>query len=244
MLKSPNCLTKGIKIRWFFYYDTQSDLDMTEAVNVFNLLKSYPKTIKETTNAILINLSIKYPNKYDSFTISDLIITPRILYPDCKISNHNNLYTEIESLITELTYNAWDKIDELKKTAQTNKQIFIAMSFNPDLSNIEAAIKKAIGNNDYTAQIIKDKEHNNYIVPEILYEIENSKAVVMDITEPNYGAYLEAGYAMGLGKEVIICCREDSFKPHFDISQKSTILWADENDLITKLTRRIQVTVK
>ena len=38
-----------------------------------------------------------------------------------------------------------------------------------------------------------------------------------------------------LGKEVMSCCREKEFhgahKPHFDIAQKSAIVWKDEKDL-------------
>jgi len=55
-------------------------------------------------------------------------------------------------------------------------------------------------------------------------------------------------YAQALGNEVIICCREAEFhskdkRPHFDISQKSMIVWKDEEELITKLMRRIEATV-
>ncbi len=101
------------------------------------------------------------------------------------------------------------------------------------------------------ALVIDEKEHNNQIVPEILYEISRSKFVVVDITVPNYGAYYEAGYAQALGKEVIVCCKDSSFrskskkkKPHFDIDQKSMIVWKDEEELIDRLKRRIEATVK
>lgn len=69
----------------------------------------------------------------------------------------------------------------------------------------------------------------------------------MDVTYPNYGVYYEAGYAEALGKEVIICCRDTEFngdsKPHFDIAQKSTIVWKNEEDLEKRLYRRIEATV-
>ncbi|MBR1675711.1 MAG: hypothetical protein IJ706_00155 [Clostridia bacterium] len=35
--------------------------------------------------------------------------------------------------------------------------------------------------------------------------------MILDITEPNFGAYYEAGYASGLGKEVIVCCKKEIF---------------------------------
>lgn len=86
-------------------------------------------------------------------------------------------------------------------------------------------------------------------MPEIFHGIEKSKFVVVDITKQNYGAYYEAGYAQALGKEVIVCCKKEVFdnpdtKPHFDIAQKSMILWEDDQDLLNKLVRRINATVK
>lgn len=57
----------------------------------------------------------------------------------------------------------------------------------------------------------------------------NCRFLVMDATVANLGAYYEAGYALGKGKEVIICCDNGEFKkddkrPHFDIVQKSMII--------------------
>lgn len=55
-------------------------------------------------------------------------------------------------------------------------------------------------------------------------------------------------YAQALGKEVIVCCKKEVFdspdkRPHFDIAQKSMIIWQDENELIERLQRRIKATV-
>ena len=96
--------------------------------------------------------------------------------------------------------------------------------------------------------IIGEKEHNHQIVPEMFYEIERSKFMVVDVTLQNFGAYYEAGYAQALGKEVIVCCSKEVFddpkrKPHFDIAQKPIIIWTDLDDLKERLIRRIQATV-
>ena len=121
------------------------------------------------------------------------------------------------------------------------------MSFRNETKAISESFKNAISRCGYIPRRIDEKEHNNQIVPEILFEISRSKFVVVDVTYPNYGAYYEAGYAEALGKEVIICCREDVFnsnqKPHFDIAQKSSIVWKDEEDLENRLFRRIEATV-
>ena len=37
------------------------------------------------------------------------------------------------------------------------------------------------------------------------------QVLILEINEPNYGAYYEAGYALELGKEVIITCNAEVF---------------------------------
>lgn len=159
-------------------------------------------------------------------------------------NNSNNEYVKE----CRITLAGWKRVAELRKTNELSKQGFIAMSFDPQVKYIEDCFKKAISEAGYKPQIIKDKEHNNYIMPEIFYEIKQSRFVVVDITKPNYGAYYEAGYAQALGKEVIVCCKKEVYdnpdtKPHFDIAQKSMIIWKDEEDLIARLKNRIIATV-
>ncbi len=48
---------------------------------------------------------------------------------------------------------------------------------------------------------------------------------------------------MGLGKQVIQLCRENT-KLHFDIAQKNTIIWVDESDIPERLTNRIKATIE
>ena len=73
---------------------------------------------------------------------------------------------------------------------------------------------------------------------------------MMDVTISNYGAYYKAGYALGKWKQVIICCRKDTYddsnmnRPHFDIAQKSMVVWETEDELVEKLSRRIIATLK
>ena len=146
----------------------------------------------------------------------------------------------------------WKKIESIQKKRSEIKQGFVAMRFGEKTAGIREGFRKAITDAGYSMRAIDEKEHNNQIVPEIFYEIERSKFVVVDVTYPNYGAYYEAGYAYGLGKEVIVCCSREAFenkdgkfeRPHFDISQKSMVIWDDIEDLKIRLTRRIQATVK
>jgi len=70
------------------------------------------------------------------------------------------------------------------------------------------------------------------------------------------GVYLEAGYAKGLGKQVIFTCHDNQVsrdRVHFDVKQVNTIFWKvdsagamkafDNYDFVEYLTQRIIYTV-
>lgn len=143
------------------------------------------------------------------------------------------------------TSKGWEKIDSLQRGS--GNTAFIAMSFNfsnPIIKLAEECIRKAISEAGYVPQIISEKEHNNFIMDEILYEIKQAAFVVADLTEQKTGVYYEAGYAKALGKEVILTCHGSDFgNRHFDIAQVNTIKWDKEEDFVNDLKRRIQITV-
>lgn len=174
-------------------------------------------------------------------------------------------FDDIENpCLVTLTPTALQKIYELQKTQSNNKNVFVAMSFHKSADNIREALKAGITGAGYSAELMDEIIHNHQIVPEMLRLIKESKFLIMDITEPNFGAYYEAGYAQGLGKEVIVTCREDVFntkdykcehkqdngedcryklvasKPHFDIAQKQILVWKDFDDLTRQLTEWIK----
>jgi nucleoside 2-deoxyribosyltransferase len=265
--KSPFKEKAGYNYYWkFFYEKTDKTPEDDCKVNLYHLMKQYPYQVIDRIDRILLNLSIKYPALSDTFYIGDFAgKRARLLY--CESEEKRAELISIFSILQEqkyieivikkqddnstyrLTYKGWQRIAQLSKNNNVIKQGFIAMSFDVEVEYIQSIFKQAIRQAGYEPQIIKDKEHNNYIMPEIFHEIETSKFVVVDITKQNYGAYYEAGYAQGLGKEVIVCCKKDVFdnpntRPHFDIAQKSMILWTDEQDLLSRLVRRINATVK
>ena len=143
------------------------------------------------------------------------------------------------------TAKGWQHLGDLQKKNKELPQAFIAMWFDPSMATTKEAIKRAIEDSGYVPVIIDDKEHNKQIVPEIFYEIQNSKFVVADLCGQRNGVYYEAGYAEALGKEVILTCSKDCFEEdrRFDVAQKSTIKYKDNEDLYQRLLRRIEITV-
>lgn len=183
-----------------------------------------------------------------------------------KISDYliENNYLDIggngEKIYVQLLPDGWKRVDDLQSDDKNNKNVFVSMAFNETTNNTREAIRNGIINAGYSPKFIDEIIHNKQIVPEMFRLIRESRFLILDITEPNYGAYYEAGYALGLGKEVIICCKEEMFtkqyeteeeqkyqkylKPHFDIAQKQILVWIDYEDLIHKLTEWIKAIIK
>lgn len=163
-----------------------------------------------------------------------------------------------ETLLKNITLEAegWKEIEKLQKNHMHNKDVFVAMSFDEGLNDIRDAIAKGTTDAGFSAEFMDKIIHNQDIVPEMLRMIRECRFLIMDISEPNYGAYYEAGYALGLGKEVIITCSRETKnriyeteeekkiekykKPHFDIAQKQILVWDDTEDLSRKLTQWIK----
>ena len=116
------------------------------------------------------------------------------------------------------------------------------MKFGEDTVALREAIRKGVTDAGYFAVFIDEVQHNELITPELLKHIRDSKFVVADLTHQNNGAYFEEGYAMGLGKPVIQLCKKGT-QLHFDIAQKNTIMWEEEEDIPLRLTNRIKATI-
>ena len=138
------------------------------------------------------------------------------------------------------------RVDELQRNqAKTSKNVFVAMSFSSEQDSIREAIRAAIISCEFVPRIMDEIEHNNQIVPEMLHEIREARFVVAELSTGNNGAYYEAGYAAGQGKDVILLIRADvpDKERHFDIRQANIILWKDEEDLKNRLIARIKATI-
>lgn len=142
----------------------------------------------------------------------------------------------------------YNKIYDLQKKQQNNKNVFVAMKFGEGTKALRAAIKAGIEKAGYIAVILDEVEYNGQIVPEMLYQIKQSKFVVAELSHHNNGAYYEAGYAAGYGKDVIQICSEEALKSdlHFDVKQVNSITYSENNleELTDKLQKRIKSTIQ
>ncbi len=144
----------------------------------------------------------------------------------------------------KLTPKGLARVEELQKNQKNNKNVFVAMKFGEETKELREKIKEGL--KGFSVRIMDEIEHNQQIVPEMLYEIRNSRFVVAELSHHNNGAYYEAGYALGLGKEVIHICDKKELKSglHFDVAQVNTIFYDSIDEIPEKLRRRIEATIK
>ena len=145
------------------------------------------------------------------------------------------------------------RLEELETKAVNSEQAFVAMWFDESVNEAcEKGIEQAIRDSGYRPLRIDKKEHNNNIDDEIIAEIRRSRFVVCDFTcgliahkdeqiaISRGGVYYEAGFAQGLGIQVIWTCHADLIKHvHFDTRQFNHITWSTPEELREKLRNRI-----
>lgn len=129
------------------------------------------------------------------------------------------------------------------------EQVFVAMWFDRSMDTAFAeAFDPAIREAGFRPLRIDQKEHLNKIDDEIIAEIRRSRFVVADFTSspgcPRGGVYYEAGFAAGLGLDVVWTCRADLIaEVHFDTRQFNHIVWETPADLRKRLSDRIRATI-
>lgn len=138
---------------------------------------------------------------------------------------------------------------ESEQSRTVSRTAFVAMWFAPELSKIyDDAIAPAIEANGYTAVRIDREQHNGKIDDEIIAAIRSSAFLIADFSCGEDGArggvYYEAGFAAGLGKQVIFSVREqDLARVHFDTRQFNHVVWKEGADLKEALQNRIGATI-
>ncbi|NPV01273.1 MAG: hypothetical protein HPY53_07815 [Brevinematales bacterium] len=151
-----------------------------------------------------------------------------------------------------LTIKGWEKINELKYRINKSRDVFVAMWFcsedNGNYKSLSDAYNIGIcGSLETTGYkpIRVDQEHYNDKIDDfIIASIKKCLFIIADVTGQRQGVYFEAGYAKGLGKEVIFTVREDEINNcHFDTNHYNHIVWKNAEDLREKLINRIEATI-
>jgi hypothetical protein len=157
----------------------------------------------------------------------------------------NGYIDHIADTSTRLSVEGWQRLESPIGSGGIPGRCFVAMSFNPELDDAwKLGIEPALKACGFQGVRVDKQEHNRDINDMIIAEVKKAQFVVADFTEHKAGVYFEAGFARGLGREVIWCCRKSDFdKTHFDTNHYSHIIWRGPSDLKQQLVNRILATV-
>lgn len=153
----------------------------------------------------------------------------------------------IEQRVNEgwrLTLDGWKQALEWRRTKSDERQVFVAMSFDPQYEPAWEAMAAAIRASGLKPMRVDKLEHNEKICDRLVAEIRRSRMLVADCSHGSGNVYFEAGFALGLGLTVIWTCREsEKDELRFDTRQYAHILWKDPTDLGRKLADRLNATL-
>jgi hypothetical protein len=166
-----------------------------------------------------INYGHEYPY-YHCFGALELLAVLSLLHQEgfINVPDSANPHNKLS-----ISAKGYQKLRDIKSHGKDSRQCFVAMWFSPEMNNVyEEAIKPAIeykeeGETEARFRAIKidNVEHINDINDEIIAAIRRSRFMVCDLTGYRGGVYFEAGFANGLGLDVIYTCRKDWIKSDF-----------------------------
>jgi hypothetical protein len=139
----------------------------------------------------------------------------------------------------------WARVEQLRSSATSFTQAFIAMSFDPAFEWIYAqGIEPAVRDAGYQPLILNRQEHAGRVDERIMLELNRSRFVIAEFAQHRQSVYFEAGYAVGRALPVIWTCRaEDYEQAHFDTRQYNHIVWRTGDELRERLYTRIKVVI-
>ncbi len=224
--------------------------------NLQSLINLAPKTLKERKRKFLQSILRKYPRLGEH-----CYFVPKIDYPLAHVGSIDECKFIIQSLldvglITKVgvqgerevylfAAKGWEEAESIEKPAALREKAFVAMWFGAVVKPaFHEGIAPAIEDTGYRPIMLDLEEHSESIIDRILAEIKEARFVVADFTGQRGGVYFEAGFARGLGSNVIWTCRKDDMaNRHFDIQGFNVIDWSTPADLRERLSARIRVVV-
>lgn len=228
-------------------------LIITESIENKSILdkKHEPKNTDEAIDCLL--KYIKLVSIKGKARICYKINYPICYSSDCKesLEHYVNIAKEEGYIRTnekkktlKLTLKGERRLDKLR---YKSNQAFVAMSLAEEFDEAwEKGFSSALKEEKFIPIRSDTIQHNEKICNKIEQAIRNSGLLIADFTQQRSGVFFEAGFAKGLGIEVIWTCKKEDFeklKNHFDTRQYNHIIWTDAEDLRKKLIERIQKTI-
>ena len=224
-----------------------------------SIIRQVPKTVEEKVDKLL-----QFVNKNTSYFGDTVEVTDEVIYSQ----EGDELYNIVDALSergllddstatdgsesVSLTLNGVEAIKNKRETT-TKDKCFVAMWFNDEMNKVyDDIIVPACMDAGYQPVRVDRELYNGDITDKIISSIRTTAFTIADFSGNRGGVYYEAGFAKGLGKEVIMTCQEEWFngkeegkKVHFDVNHINMIVWnmSKLNEFRENLTNRIVATI-
>jgi hypothetical protein len=143
------------------------------------------------------------------------------------------------------TIKGWRQLEPVFRPGGEPGRCFVASWLDAQMDDPYLfGIKPAVEACHYKPVWMKEIPENKGITDRILSEIRRAEFVVADFTGNRHNVYYEAGFAHGLGREVISCCHRDHVEGlQFDTRHLGHVVWETPADLRAKLEDSIRANI-
>jgi hypothetical protein len=239
-----------VKISYWIHKQKKTVYPLVLDRSIFNIIKTIeiPKPAEQADNLIIwLGNNQKKPGKRLSFKLNRLALIigayngvgARYVSEELEKNGFIDFRFDKNPEKTVsylLTFKGWERYDEIKRKGIYSYKAFMAMKFGETELNdfFENHLKAAIKQTGFDLFKLDEDPKAGLIDDNLRVSIRNARFLLADLSHGNKGAYWEAGYAEGLGKQVIYLCKKEVFdnpetKPHFDTNHHLTILWESNN---------------
>ncbi len=156
---------------------------------------------------------------------------------DILISTEDNT-----DIYVKITAKGWLNIQK----GSTLNQGFIAAWFDDKNRTMDVAIAKteaAIKKCGFSPKCIRGEHYSETILEKAIGEIKNSRFVIVNLTGDRNSVYFEAGFATGLGKEVIYVADKTITAGSFYPKQYKIYYYSDVDELESMLVDAIRARI-
>jgi len=116
---------------------------------------------------------------------------------------------------------------------------FVISSFSRAMDDLFDAVAEAAADLGYRAVRADTVQHTEEITSVIHDQIRQAQFVVADLSDPRPNVYYEVGFARGLGKAVVLTCRNDA-DVAFDLRNVSRVIYQTYRELKQQLRVRVE----
>lgn len=145
-----------------------------------------------------------------------------------------------------LTFAGWDRYEDVVRGGTVHGQAFMAMKYGR--AELDVVVREHfaphVRHAGFRLVRLDQDPRAGLIDNRMRVEIQNSDFVIADLSDQNPGAYWEAGYAEGLGKQVFYTCERTVFerdRTHFDTNHHYTVIWDIANPEAAALELKLAI---